>query len=139
LRGGGGAPNLPAMASPPLKLKAQLLCGDAVAMGPGKADLLEAIAREGSISAAGRAMGMSYRRTWLLVDEMNRCWREPLVATTRGGGGGASVTEAGRAMLADYRAIEAAIGVAAEGASDGAAFSRLSAALLPMPREAKEA
>ena len=63
----------------PLKLKAQLLCGDAVALGPGKADLLEAIGREGSISAAGRALGISYRRTWLLVDEMNRCWAEPVV------------------------------------------------------------
>ncbi len=50
----------------PLKLKAQVICGDEFAMGPGKADLLEAIDREGSISAAGRALGMSYRRTWLL-------------------------------------------------------------------------
>ena len=97
----------------PLKLKAQLLCGDAIAMGPGKADLLEAIAREGSISAAGRALGMSYRRTWLLTDEMNRCWRERLVATGRGGGGGATLTEAGREVLAAYRALEAAIDAAA--------------------------
>jgi outer membrane receptor protein involved in Fe transport len=51
----------------PLKLKAQLFCEHETAMGPGKADLLEAIDREGSISAAGRVMGMSYRRTWLLV------------------------------------------------------------------------
>ncbi len=58
----------------PLKLKAQIYCGDEIAMGPGKADLLEAIEREGSISKAGQAMGMSYRRTWLLVDAMNRCW-----------------------------------------------------------------
>ena len=58
-----------------LKLKLQLYCGDEIAMGPGKADLLEAIAREGSISAAGRALGMSYRRAWLLVDTMNRCFR----------------------------------------------------------------
>jgi hypothetical protein len=62
-----------------LKLKLQLYCGDEIAMGPGKADLLEAIAREGSISAAGRALGMSYRRAWLLVDTMNRCFRAPLV------------------------------------------------------------
>ncbi len=70
------------MESPPnnlLKLKAQVLCGEELAMGPGKADLLDAIDREGSISAAGRAMGMSYRRTWMLVDTMNRCWAEPLV------------------------------------------------------------
>ena len=56
----------------PLKIKLQLFCGDEIAMGPGKADLLEAIAREGSISGAGRALGMSYRRTWMLVDVMNR-------------------------------------------------------------------
>ena len=62
----------------PLKIKLQLFCGDEIAMGPGKADLLEAIAREGSISGAGRALGMSYRRTWMLVDVMNRCWRQPL-------------------------------------------------------------
>lgn len=99
-----------------LKLKAQLLCGDAVAMGPGKADLLDAIAAHGSISAAGRALGMSYRRTWLLVDEMNRCFVERLVATGRGGGGGARLTPAGEAALAAYRALEAAIDGAVEGA-----------------------
>ena len=78
----------------PLKIKLQLFCGDEIAMGPGKADLLEAIAREGSISGAGRALGMSYRRTWMLVDVMNRCWRQPLVETSAGGshGGGARVT-----------------------------------------------
>jgi molybdate transport system regulatory protein len=93
----------------PLKLKAQIYCGDEPAMGPGKADLLEAIAREGSISAAGRALGMSYRRSWMLVDGMNRCWAERLVET-RGGGGsdkGARLTETGRTVLAAYRALEA--------------------------------
>ena len=59
-----------------LKITIQLYCGEEIAMGPGKADLLDTIMREGSISAAGRAMGMSYRRTWLLVDTMNRCWVE---------------------------------------------------------------
>lgn len=93
----------------PLKLKAQLLCGDQLAMGPGKADLLEAIDREGSISAAGRLLGMSYRRTWLLVDEMNRCWTERLVEATAGGGSGrgAKLTDAGRDVLRRYRALEA--------------------------------
>ena len=57
------------------RLKLKLHCGDEIAMGPGKADLLEAIAREGSISAAGRALGMSYRRAWMLVDAMNGCFR----------------------------------------------------------------
>ena len=93
----------------PLKLKAQLCCGDALAMGPGKADLLEAIISEGSISAAGRALGMSYRRTWMLVDDMNRCWKDRLVETRSGGGRdkGARVTETGRTVLAAYRALEA--------------------------------
>jgi len=93
----------------PLKLKAQILCGEEAAMGPGKADLLEAIDRTGSISAAGRAMGMSYRKTWLLVDAMNRCWREKLVEATAGGGAarGARLTAAGRDVLAAYRALEA--------------------------------
>ena len=85
-----------------LKIKAQLYCGDELAMGPGKADLLEAIDREGSISAAGRAMGMSYRRSWLLVDSMNRCWQEKLVETVAGGGHGrgASLTSTGHVGLA---------------------------------------
>jgi molybdate transport system regulatory protein len=101
----------------PLKLKAQLLCGDELAMGPGKADLLDAIQSEGSISGAGRRLGMSYRRTWLLVDAMNRCWSEPLVEATPGGGEhrGARVTPAGQEVLAAYRALEAAVTQAAEG------------------------
>jgi len=101
----------------PLKLKAQLLCGDELAMGPGKADLLEAIQTEGSISGAGRSLGMSYRRTWLLVDAMNRCWSESLVEATPGGGQhrGARVTPAGLEVLAAYRALEAAVAAAAEG------------------------
>ena len=101
----------------PLKLKAQFLCGDELAMGPGKADLLDAIHAEGSISAAGRRLGMSYRRTWLLVDAMNRCWSEPLVEATPGGGErrGARVTPLGHEVLAAYRALEGALAAAAEG------------------------
>jgi len=100
----------------PLKLKAQLFCDGVNAMGPGKADLLEAIEREGSISGAGRAMGMSYRRTWLLVDAMNRCWHERLVETIAGGGHerGARVTPFGREVLAGYRALERHLAHAAE-------------------------
>lgn len=77
-------------------------------MGPGKAALLEAIDREGSISAAGRALGMSYRRTWLLVDSMNRCWNDRLVDTTQGGGRdrGARLTSCGREVLTAYRLLE---------------------------------
>ncbi|MGZ8311113.1 MAG: winged helix-turn-helix domain-containing protein, partial [Allosphingosinicella sp.] len=70
-----------------LKLKIQLYCGDEIAMGPGKAELLRQITAQGSISAAARAMGMSYRRAWLLVDAMNRCFRRPLVEARPGRGG----------------------------------------------------
>jgi molybdate transport system regulatory protein len=92
----------------PLKIKIQIYCGDEIAMGPGKADLLDAIVREGSISGAGRSMGMSYRRTWMLVDTMNRCWDQPLVETLAGGsrGGGAKVTKFGRNVLAHYREVQ---------------------------------
>ncbi len=92
-----------------VKLKTQIYCGSDLAMGPGKADLLEAIDREGSISAAGRSMGMSYRRAWLLVDMMNRCWEDRLVATSIGGGAnsGARLTDCGRVVLNAYRDLEA--------------------------------
>lgn len=97
-----------------LKLKAQIFCGEEPALGPGKADLLEAIDAQGSISAAGRAMGMSYRRTWLLVDSMNRCFRDRLVDTIAGGGEGrgARLTPAGRDVLARYRTMEARLAAA---------------------------
>jgi molybdate transport system regulatory protein len=77
-------------------------------IGPGKIAVLEEIVRTGSISAAGRALGMSYRRTWLLVEELNQCFGKSLVETAAGGsgGGGASLTEAGMLVVACYRAIE---------------------------------
>jgi molybdate transport system regulatory protein len=80
------------------------------AIGPGKIRLLELIARHGSISAAGREMGMSYRRAWLLVDSLNHYFCEPVVAAQVGGahGGGASLTRFGQAVVQHYRAIEKA-------------------------------
>lgn len=114
-----------------LKIKIQLFCGDEIAMGPGKADLLEAIAAHGSISAAGRAMGMSYRRAWLLVDAMNRCWAEPLVETAPGSAqAGARVTAAGSRVLALYRGLQDSLGAA--GASPE--HAALAAAVLAEPR-----
>ncbi|TCZ55562.1 winged helix-turn-helix domain-containing protein [Roseicella aquatilis] len=85
-------------------------------IGPGKISLLETIDREGSISAAGRALGMSYKRAWDLVDALNRILGTPVLATSPGGhrGGGAVLTEAGRSLVADYRAIERAARRAAE-------------------------
>jgi molybdate transport system regulatory protein len=87
----------------------RVLLGAATAIGPGKADLLDAVAAAGSISAAARRMGMSYRRAWLLVDTMNKSFREPLIETLAGGpgGGGARVTPFGRDVLQRYRAMEA--------------------------------
>ena len=89
-----------------LKLKAQLLVGDEIAFGPGKADLLDAIRATGSISAAARHMGLSYRRAWLMVDAMNRLFREPLVSTIPGGRGGARVTAAGEELVLVYRSLQ---------------------------------
>jgi molybdate transport system regulatory protein len=92
------------MAEPQLRI----LLGAVVAIGPGKAALLEAIERSGSIAAAAREMGMSYRRAWVLIDAMNGAFTEPVVTTARGGsgGGGAALTESGRRVLARYRAME---------------------------------
>jgi molybdate transport system regulatory protein len=79
-------------------------------IGPGKIRLLEAIGRTGSISSAGRTLGMSYRRAWLLIDDMNRCFRRTVVRAKPGGtrGGGAVLTEFGQELIHGYRAIESA-------------------------------
>jgi molybdate transport system regulatory protein len=79
------------------------------ALGPGKADLLEAVAECASIAGAGRALGYSYWKTRHLLDEMNACFRAPVVETLKGGksGGGAVLTETGRQALALFRAMEA--------------------------------
>jgi molybdate transport system regulatory protein len=79
-----------------------------IALGPGKADLLETIGATGSISAAARGLGMSYKRAWLLVDTMNRCFRAPLVESAKGGsaGGGAQLTKLGAEVLRRYRSME---------------------------------
>jgi molybdate transport system regulatory protein len=98
------------MTSPEATLRLRLLFGDRLVLGPGKAELLARIRDTGSISAAGRAMGMSYKRAWSLVEEMNAAFRDPLVSSARGGagGGGASLTEAGVTVLAAYGAMLAA-------------------------------
>ena len=78
------------------------------AMGPGKAELIERIVRTGSISAAARAMGMSYRRAWQLVDALNETYHEPVVTTAIGGkqGGGARVTAFGERLVTQFRTME---------------------------------
>ena len=93
--------------------------GSRRSIGPGKIRLLEEIGRGGSISQAGRTLGMSYRRAWLLIDDLNRCFRQAVVRAKSGGsrGGGAVLTEFGAKLVRDYRAIEKA--------ASGAAKSRL--------------
>lgn len=106
-----------------IDFKLRIIHDGEIAMGPGKADLLDAIARTGSISAAARSMNMSYRRAWLLVEVMNRHFSAPLVRSAAGGrqGGGASVTQAGLQLLAQYRAMQAAARAAAQPHLDGLA------------------
>ena len=89
-------------------------------LGAGKVALLEAIDRTGSISAAGRVHGMSYRRAWLLVDELNQLFAAPVVAAHHGGakGGGAQLTADGKRIVALYRHAEAKMRRAAEGEID---------------------
>ncbi|PTX00758.1 molybdate transport system regulatory protein [Pararhodobacter aggregans] len=114
----------------PTRLRLRLLFGTDAMLGPGKADLLQQIRETGSISAAGRAMGMSYKRAWSLVEEMNAAFREPLVQSARGGasGGGAQLTAMGEAVLVGYRRIEE---IAAEAA--GAEIAALAGFLRDMP------
>jgi molybdate transport system regulatory protein len=94
------------------------------AMGPGKAELIERIAETGSISAAARAMGMSYRRAWKLVEALNAAFKQPMVVTAVGGerGGGARVTPYGRRQAALFRKMEAKASAAI--ASDLRRFTR---------------
>lgn len=89
------------------RLRIRIVFGDTEMIGPGKAELLERIARCGSIAAAGREMGMSYKRAWQLIGTLNAMFREPLVDSTRGGpgGGGAVLTDTGREVLRLYRAF----------------------------------
>ena len=101
-----------------LKLNVQVLRDGSPAIGPGKAMVLEAIQATGSISAAGRKLGMSYRRAWLLVESLNADWVKQVVATSPGGGAGSGshLTGFGIELLATYRAMEAAMITAADGA-----------------------
>lgn len=90
------------------RLRMRIVFGAREMIGPGKAELLERIAQTGSIAAAGREMGMSYKRAWELVGTLNAMFRDPLVVSTRGGpgGGGAILTDSGQLVLTHYRAFE---------------------------------
>ena len=100
----------------PFQLRIPLAHG--IRFGPGKAELMTRIRETGSVSAAAAAMGMSYRRAWGLVAEVNKAFRAPLVEMSRGGegGGGARLTKEGEAVLASYRALERLV------ADEGAGF-----------------
>lgn len=99
------------------EIKLRVVFADRGMIGPGKADLLENIRATGSISAAGRKMGMSYKRAWSLVETLNAMFREPLVESSRGGaqGGGAALTPLGDAVLAEYRDLQTRAGSAISG------------------------
>lgn len=113
------------MATTPARIKLRLEFDGPLVLGPGKAQLLELIGQLGSISAAGREIGMSYKRAWSLVEEMNAAFAEPAVVSNRGGtgGGGAALTPTGEAVLARFRALETLLRDA--GAEDLAALQSL--------------
>lgn len=107
------------MTKPPsmaVTIRIRIAVGENIAIGQGKADLLEAIGRTGSISAAARELDMSYRKAWMLVDEMNQCFPSPVVTAVKGGlrGGGAQVTALGQEALARFRRIQAKASAAIE-------------------------
>lgn len=94
--------------APVLKARFRVVCGQTIALGPGKIELLAQVAKTGSLNKAAQDLDMSYMRAWTLVKTMNRCFREPLVVAARGGksGGGMEITEAGRKALALYEEME---------------------------------
>lgn len=112
------------------RIKLRLEYDSPLVLGPGKAELLERIDSAGSISAAGRDMGMSYKRAWSLVEDMNRAFARPVVDSSRGGagGGGAVLTETGREVLARFRRLERLL--EREGAEE---IAGLAAMLRPPP------
>lgn len=100
----------------PQVIRPRVRLGDSVLIGPGKIELLRAVAEHGSISAAARALGLGYKRAWSLLDELQKAVPMAILETAAGGskGGGAQVTDAGRALLAHYDELEQACREAAE-------------------------
>jgi len=99
---------------PVARFRLRITAGDVIAVGPGKIALLEAIAETGSITAAAKHLEMSYRRAWMLLDELNRSLKKPAVDSAKGGqhGGGSEITAVGRQLIALYRHIEVAAAAA---------------------------
>ena len=104
------SPATPAAADPApvARFRLRLTQGARIAVGPGRIELLEAVRDAGSITAAARSLDMSYRRAWMLLDELNRCLRAPVVESVHGGarGGGSRLTETGLELVRLYRRIE---------------------------------
>ena len=92
----------------------RITAGDTIAIGPGKIRLLEAILETGSLTAGAKSIDMSYRRAWLLINELNSSLKKPAVESAKGGehGGGSVVTDVGRRLIEHYRSIEATATVA---------------------------
>lgn len=101
-------------AVPTARFRLRVTTGDEIAVGPGKISLLEAIGETGSLTAAAKRIEMSYRRAWLLLDQLNRSLKRPAVISVNGGehGGGSELTDVGRKLIALYRGIEASAGQA---------------------------
>jgi molybdate transport system regulatory protein len=99
----------PARATPEVRFRMRIRKGETVALGPGKVDLLEAVREHGSISAAARSLDMSYRRAWLLIDELNKSLKSPATVSEQGGqsGGGCVLTPVGENIVHLYREVEA--------------------------------
>ncbi|WP_322062800.1 winged helix-turn-helix domain-containing protein [Paraburkholderia sp. J63] len=94
---------------PDVRFRMRVIQDGTIALGPGKVQLLEAVREHGSISAAARSLGMSYRRAWLLMDELNRALESPATVSEHGGqsGGGSTLTPVGEEIIRLYRGIEA--------------------------------
>ena len=101
-------PRAPAAPRPVARFRMRITAGDVIAVGPGKIALLEAIVATGSITAAAKSLGMSYRRAWLLLDELNHALKKPAVDSAKGGqhGGGSALTDTGRQLIDLYRHVE---------------------------------
>ncbi len=106
----------PRRAKPAARFRLRISCADVIAIGPGKIDLLEAIIETGSITAAAKQLDMSYRRAWMLLDQLNHALRKPAVDSAKGGahGGGSAITETGLQVIELYRRIEATAARACE-------------------------
>ena len=102
------APSAAPGTKPVAKFRMRVTVGDVIAIGPGKIQLLEAIGETGSITSAAKSLDMSYRRAWLLLDELNQALRKPAVDSAKGGqnGGGSLVTDTGRQLIDLYRQVE---------------------------------